>query len=42
MKREDCECELCENMRAFYDTTAKDWHWTYCPNFERKKKEMKE
>ena len=35
MIRENCDCELCENMRLFYDTKANDWHWTYCPNFER-------
>ena len=36
--REDCMCELCENMRLFYDTTSPDWHWTYCPIWERRNK----
>ena len=38
-KREDCDCELCENTRAFYDTTSPDFHWTYCPIWERRNKE---
>ena len=39
---ENCKCELCENMRAFYDTTSPDWTWAMCPIWERRNKPQEE
>ncbi len=40
--RENCKCELCENMRAFNDTTSPDWTWGMCPIWERRNKPQEE
>ena len=36
--RENCMCELCENMRQQFDTYSPDWNWTMCPVWERRNK----
>ena len=36
--RENCMCELCENMRQHFDTSSPDWNWTMCPVWERRNK----
>lgn len=36
--RENCMCELCENMRQHFDTSSPNWKWTMCPIWERRNK----
>lgn len=36
--RENCMCELCENMRQHFDTSSPNWNWPMCPIWERRNK----